>query len=316
MVNEHNVVPSAAFYAEYLGRLLIEGADDSVEEFLDNELDNLGLADDRGRIEEVLNRARGQNEQSTDNSLSKLRVSLIKKWSHVGEDGRDAIRQLFGALVRRRKVDVNVFNAILRLCYDSESQEEVLSNMEALGVQPNIVSYTTLLTRLRVEGDEDAAHRLFESRLPALRVEPDSHFFDVLNLGQSPLSRMRRAQMNVFSLAGEDGRSAAWRLHAKLLKNNRLDAAVARSMYSLCAGTEEYTLVSQSMKSCGGISLEDQQENEAWCRRNRPMREYFIGTAGLGSTSAGDVSDADSRNSSAAVHFARLIRDPLTRIGV
>ena len=52
-------------------------------------------------------------------------MSIIKRWSTLGGEGRNAIRQLFGGLVRRRKLDVRICNAILRLCYTAEDQETV-----------------------------------------------------------------------------------------------------------------------------------------------------------------------------------------------
>ena len=53
----------------------------------------------------------------------------------------------------------------------------------------------------------------------------------------------------------------------------------------------------------GGISVDNQLENERWCKRSRPMREYFMGSA------VGPVS-------SAAQHFSKLLRDPLSTLDV
>ena len=117
---------------------------------------------------------------------------------------------------------------------------------------------------------------------------------------------MRRAHINIFSLAGEEGRAAAWRLHDKLLHNGKLDATVARALYSICREAEEYSVVSHSMRTCGGVSPEDQDENEAWGQRNRPMRGYFINN--------GDNANEAHREvlgPSAAQHFAALLRDPV-----
>ena len=61
--------------------------------------------------------------------------------------------------------------------------------------------------------------------------KPDALLLDNLNLPQGRLSRIRRAQLNMFSLAGEDGRAASWKLHDKLLEKDLLDASVARTMY-------------------------------------------------------------------------------------
>lgn len=131
---------------------------------------------------------------------------------------------------------------------------------------------------------------------------------------------MRRSQINVFSLAGDDGRAAAWKLHSKLLKAGLLDASVARTMFSLTRTPAEARLVQTSMAQSGGISLEDQQENEAWSRRNRPMREHFI-TEGDDAkheemVSSVDIASGAARAPTAAQHFARLIRDPLSRVEI
>ena len=128
---------------------------------------------------------------------------------------------------------------------------------------------------------------------------------------------MRRSQINVFSLAGDDGRAAAWKLHSKLLKAGLLDASVARTMFSLTRTPAEARLIQTSMAQSGGITLEDQLENEAWSRRNRPMREHFISDGDSTheeKVSSVDIASGASRAPTAAQHFARLIRDPLSRI--
>ena len=54
------------------------------------------------------------------------------------------------------------------------------------------------------------------------------------------------------------------------------------------------------MTQCGTISVKDQLANEKWCRGNQLMRTYFMEGGGV-----------ERFAPSAAVHFAKVLRDPL-----
>ena len=74
------------------------------------------------------------------------------------------------------------FNIMMRTCVVSAEMRHVIgTEMPAARVEPNVVTFTTLVGRLISEGDAAGARRVVEEEMPAAGVQPNSRIRKQLN---------------------------------------------------------------------------------------------------------------------------------------
>jgi len=64
-----------------------------------------------------------------------------------------------------------------------------MEQMAAAGVQPDVVTYNTLLSNLMFEGNAEEARAVVEREMPAAGVEPDDRTKSVLEKPENYLNR-------------------------------------------------------------------------------------------------------------------------------
>ena len=88
------------------------------------------------------------------------------------------------ALMDKMKDEVaNVvhFSVMLLACEGSAKMRRVIeTEMPAAGLKPNVVTFTTLVTKLMTEKDLAGAQRVVEDDMPAAGMEPDDRTLSVL----------------------------------------------------------------------------------------------------------------------------------------
>lgn len=80
--------------------------------------------------------------------------------------------KFFGALQKSGKADVYHYSAMLSHATDSQQADELLDQMSEAGVQPNVVTYNTLINKHQENGQHDRARALLDS-MAATGVRPD-----------------------------------------------------------------------------------------------------------------------------------------------
>ena len=74
------------------------------------------------------------------------------------------------------------FSIMLRACVDSAEMRHVIgTEMPAARVEPNVVTFNTLVSQLMFEGDAAGARRVVEEEMPAAGVQPNDRTLETLN---------------------------------------------------------------------------------------------------------------------------------------
>jgi hypothetical protein len=220
------VLPNVITYNTLLGRLIVEGrreeAHEAVEEFLSTEEtyapvvdlfsgssggggNNDGGNNDGGVVlaeEKVPLPGRLLPNDRTKEvlalsgrALSRFRTSLLQQLLGQGRNGATyAAWVLFDKLVRCGEVDVYQFNVMLKACEDSQQLRQIINvTMRDARVRPTMVSYTTLMNQLMMEGRETEALLVAREEMPAEDLVPDERVWKLLNSTAADLHRMRAA---------------------------------------------------------------------------------------------------------------------------
>ena len=75
----------------------------------------------------------------------------------------------------RREANVFQFSMMLKACHGSDQQRELIYvTMPKAGVKPNVITYTTLVNMLMMEGEREAARVVVEKEMPKAGVVPNN----------------------------------------------------------------------------------------------------------------------------------------------
>eukprot|EP00944_MAST-04C_sp_MAST-4C-sp1_P005845 g5845.t1 len=73
-------------------------------------------------------------------------------------------------MVKNGVAGTHQFNLMLKLCTSSDEIRDVIDvAMPEAGVKPNVVTYSTLIGMLRIEGDDEAAKKVVEEMKKAMK---------------------------------------------------------------------------------------------------------------------------------------------------
>ena len=106
--------------------------------------------------------------------------------------------------------------------------------MPAARVEPNVVTFTTLVSQLMIEGDAAGARRVVEEEMPAAGVQPNDRTFKTLHMPKHKLGKMRTGELQRLLKLGNVG--AACALMDKLVifgAANRKHRAIMDNHYPL-----------------------------------------------------------------------------------
>ena len=153
--------------------------------------------------------------------LGKMRAGELQRLIKAGDVA--AARALMGKMKDDGTANVWHFNIMLRACEDSAEMRHVIgTEMPAARVEPDVVTFTTLIGRLMIEGDAAGARRVVEEEMPAAGVQPNDRTFDTFNRPEHILAKMRSAQLQRLLKMGDVG--AACALMDKLVKRGAANA--------------------------------------------------------------------------------------------
>ena len=115
---------------------------------------------------------------------------------------------MFYDLMESGEINVEDCNMMLKACYSTAQMRELIDvTMAKAKLKPDVVTYNTLVGRLRMEDDDAAAESVVEEMKKA-GVEPNGRTLEMLNLpsrGEN-LSKMRTS-ISKLSHLGSDGAS-------------------------------------------------------------------------------------------------------------
>ena len=115
---------------------------------------------------------------------------------------------------------------MMKTCDTSDQMKEMIdTDMAKLGVVPNVVTYTTYVSMLMIEGNVTEAKRVVDRVMPSAGVEPNAKTHEALSLSNERLSTMRTTKLNQWvNEGGTASVAAAKNLFNSLVKRGVADA--------------------------------------------------------------------------------------------
>ena len=198
--------PNVVTYNTLVGWLRMEG-DDAAAESVVEEMKKAGV-EPNVYTQEILNLpSRGED-------LSRKRNSVLSQFlKQGGDEATVAAWSMMAKMVNHGVADLHLFTLMLKFCKSSGEMREVIDvTMAKAKLKPNVVTYNTLVGRLRMEGDDAAAESVVEEMKKA-GVEPDERTLETLNLPSrgEDLSKMRNSKLSQFLKQGGDEATVAAR---------------------------------------------------------------------------------------------------------
>ena len=112
--------------------------------------------------------------------------------------------------------------------------------MAKAGVAPDVFTYTTLISRLMIEGDKEGARCVVEKDMPAAGVQPNDKTRDTLNLPSAALSKMRAKKLgNWLKQGGDEATNAAWTLLGMLVDRGVANVFNFNVMLKACYSSDK-----------------------------------------------------------------------------
>ena len=211
------VEPNVGTFNQLVSRLMVEGDAAGARRVVEEEMPAAGVQPD-DLILETLNRS--------EHELSKMRAGKLQRLIKAGDVA--AAHELMDKLKDNGTADVWHFTIMLRACEDSTEMRHVIgTEMPAARVEPNVVTFTTLVSRLMFEGDAAGARRVVEEEMPAAGVQPDDRTLDILHKPEHELGKMRAGELQRLIKAGDV--AAAHVLMDKLKDNGTADVGTSAS---------------------------------------------------------------------------------------
>ena len=116
---------------------------------------------------------------------------------------------------------------MLKLCTSSDEIREVIDvAMPEAGVKPGVMTYNTLIVMLRVEGDDEAAKKVFEEMKKA-KLRPNERTKEILNYpARGEILSKRRTTKLIWLLkeGGYEATTAARSMMDKMVENGVANA--------------------------------------------------------------------------------------------
>ena len=143
-------------------------------------------------------------------------------------------------MVKHGVANLHVFNLMLKCSKSSGEMREVIDVMMAKAkLKPDVVTYTTLVGRLRMEGDDAAAESVVEEMKKA-GVEPNVYTQEMLNYpsrGEN-LSKMRNSKIRELLQQGREGEKAAAKVCRDLHERRLMQDTIISMMIDHCVNSD------------------------------------------------------------------------------
>ena len=225
--------PNVVTYTTLVGTLRMEG-DDAAAESVVEEMKKAGVEPDVYTLEMLNLPSRGEK-------LSKMRTKKLSQFlKQGGDEATVAARSMMDKMVEHGVAHLHLFTLMLKFCKSSGEMREVIDVMMAKAkLKPNVVTYTTLVGRLRMEGDDAAAESVVEEMKKA-GVEPDERTQKTLNLPSrgEDLSRMRNSLIRDLLQQGRESEKAAAKVCRDLHERRLMQDTIISMMIDHCVNSD------------------------------------------------------------------------------
>jgi len=143
-------------------------------------------------------------------------------------------------MVEHGVANLHLFTLMLKFCKSSGEMREVIDVVMAKAkLKPDVVTYTTLVGTLRMEGDDAAAESVVEEMKKA-GVEPNERTLEILNFPSrgEDLCRMRNSLIRDLLQQGREGEKAAAKVCRDLHERRLMQDTIISMMIDHCVNSD------------------------------------------------------------------------------
>jgi len=177
------VQPAVVTYNTLLSNLMFEGNAEEARAVVEREMPAAGVVPNDRTLSAL---------EKPEDDLSRMRTKHLQDLLERNTpEARQHAQVLFEGLTVNKVADVFHCNVMATHCDTSAEQRSMMEEMAAAGVQPNVVTYTTLASKLMFEGKYQEARAVVDTEMPAAGVEPNDRTKSVLEKPEDDLNRMR-----------------------------------------------------------------------------------------------------------------------------
>ena len=232
------VLPDVVTFTHLVRQLVVEGRKDAARNIVDEVMpafnvrpnrrtrSTLAMSEhDAQRIRRARERSRvakaaGENGVTPANDMIAVQdfEKMLREKHH-----KKAWRQ-FRAKLRKSRVTLLECNMMMKGCFDSEQMRAFMERdmRETAGIEPNVITYTTLLRELILEGDAEGARRIVDDEMPKHGVAPDDKTWSQLYMKDADVDRLRGIKIkNLLRIKHSDGFYAAMNFVYMLIERGR-----------------------------------------------------------------------------------------------
>eukprot|EP00238_Polyblepharides_amylifera_P005586 CAMPEP_0196582928 /NCGR_PEP_ID=MMETSP1081-20130531/41302_1 /TAXON_ID=36882 /ORGANISM="Pyramimonas amylifera, Strain CCMP720" /LENGTH=400 /DNA_ID=CAMNT_0041903651 /DNA_START=30 /DNA_END=1232 /DNA_ORIENTATION=- len=232
------ITPTVATYNTLVSTLVLEGRLNEAEELLE-EMQEEGVEPDN-RIKEAL--------RGFDLPMSRLK-ELTRHQQRRGA-GEDQALQLFEYMLSNGVLETVHMNATMRLCQGSQEQRRMLERVQAKGVEPDLFTWTTIISQLMLEGLESEAEGVIEE-MRAAGLGADAETAEEMLRGlqgrdsqeEEALAMLRDALLDIKKYDTQK----AWNIFEDLLYDGEATEVLANMMIHACSSSKQLRRLTNRM---------------------------------------------------------------------
>ena len=179
--------PNVTTYTTLVNQLMFEGNFGEARAVVETEMPAAGVVPN-DRTHAVFERL--------EETWSRMRTKRLHDLTETRTpEARQQAQTFFEVLKVNGVANVFLWTFMQKLCDTSAEQRVMMGEMTEAGVEPNVVTYGTLVKQLMLEGNFEEARAVVETEMPAARVVPDDRTQSVLEKPEEVWSRMRTTHL-------------------------------------------------------------------------------------------------------------------------
>lgn len=209
------IKPDIVTFTHLVRQLVVEGKKSAARKIVKHDMRKHGIYPNKytrrtlEMTEYEINRIRQAQARS------KQKKTLPSTWQNFDTLLREKKHKIAWRQFREKMQKGNITliecNMMMKGCYNSKQMREFMSlEMKKAGIKPNVMTFTSLIRELILEGDIQGAKRVLSVDMKEAGVQPDTKTWETIRMPNKELQRLRHIKIkNLLKIRQNEAYSAA-----------------------------------------------------------------------------------------------------------